>query len=110
MSQAAVAVLDQDEILPPESIQEIIRLHNEAKEEFMVRAIRIGELLHEVKGQLKHGEYQSWVSKNLSFTPRTALNYVNLFVKKLKTESVSVLALEPARKTSKPKKERPTDV
>lgn len=56
-------------------------------------AIWIGRGLHLKRGTLDHGEWESWVSENLSFSSRTALVYVDLYrgQKYLKSEAVSDL-------------------
>ena len=78
-------------------ITEINQLHTEIGGYLMMtldKAIRVGELLQEQKGGLKHGEWLPWVEGNLSFTSRTARNYMQTFKKKeyLKSENVSDLA------------------
>lgn len=80
---------------------EIIILHNEIAGHLiksMERAIRIGELLTEQKGNLKHGEFTTWIKNNLPFTDRTARNYMRCYENKdklkkdkLKTETISDL-------------------
>lgn len=77
-------------------IQEIIDLHNEIGgylKMSLEKAIRIGELLTEQKGNLKHGGWLAWIDANLSFTDRTARNYMRLYKERdrLKTETVSDL-------------------
>ena len=78
------------------NIKKIITLHTEITEALkssLEKAILIGQLLIEQKEKLKHGEFTSWIKKNLPFTDRTARNYIKLFNNKdmLKTESVSDL-------------------
>ena len=77
-------------------VKEIIELHAEIIDHFsagLEKAIRIGELLIEQKNMLGHGEFISWIEKNLPFTDRTARNYMRLHRNKneIKTENVSDL-------------------
>jgi len=76
--------------------EEITRLHKEIVghlRQSLDKAIRIGELLAEQKASLKHGEWGSWIDENISFTDRTARNYMRLYRKRdlIKTEGVSDL-------------------
>jgi hypothetical protein len=78
-------------------IGEIIRLHNGILNSFkktLADAIKIGELLTDQKGNLKHGEFMAWVNENLPFTDRTARNYMRVYKERdgLKTETVSDLS------------------
>jgi hypothetical protein len=77
-------------------IEEIRRLHNEIFNSLKMsleKAIRVGQLLTEQKENLKHGEFTAWVTSNLSFTDRTARNYMKVYRErnKFKTETVSDL-------------------
>lgn len=77
-------------------IQEIASLHVELvgmARQTLPMAIRIGQLLHEQKEALPHGQFTAWIEACLPFTPRTARNYMRVFEhrERLKTESVSVL-------------------
>jgi len=78
-------------------VQQIVTLHQEIAGHLKLsleKAIRIGELLTEQKGSLKHGEFTPWVAANLPFTDRTARRYMKLYTErdKLKTDSVSDLS------------------
>lgn len=78
-------------------VAEINRLHREidaALRTSLEKAIRIGELLAEQKAALRHGQWGAWVEANLSFTIRTATNYMGLYKNRnrLKSETVSDLA------------------
>jgi hypothetical protein len=78
-------------------VSEIITLHNEIVSYLRMsvkKAIRIGELLSEQKACLQHGEFLPWIKANLSFTERTAQNYMRLYTQRdlLKNENVSYLA------------------
>ena len=77
-------------------IEEIRKLHDEILGSFrrsLVKAIRIGELLTKQQENLRHGEFAGWVKDNLSFTDRTARNYMRLYRERdrLKTETISDL-------------------
>jgi len=83
--------------LPEKTItQDIITLHNEITSHLrqsLEKAIKLGGLLTEQKASLKHGEFTGWIKDNLTFTERTARNYMRLYREKdrLKTETVSDL-------------------
>ena len=83
------------EALQKIDISEIIKLHSEVEASLktsLQKAIRIGEILSEVKSNLKHGEFTGWINKNLPFTDRTARHYMRLFEnqgKALKAGSVT---------------------
>lgn len=77
-------------------MNEIIKLFNEINEHQKIslqKAIKIGELLFEVKTRIKHTYFTMWMKENLPFSVRTAQNYMKLFKFKdvLKNESVSFL-------------------
>lgn len=57
------------------------------------KAVRIGELLAQQKGALKHGEWLPWLETNIQFTDRTARNYMRVYKKRdqIKTETISDL-------------------
>ncbi len=88
------------EVNPPpanSALEEITRLHQEilsAARTSLEKAIRVGELLSTIKGNLKHGEWLPWLAANVPFTDRTARNYLRVFQNRdrLKSESVSDLA------------------
>lgn len=42
-------------------------------------AIRIGEILTQVKSVLKHGQWLDWLEKSVPFSQRTAYNYMTCF-------------------------------
>jgi len=76
--------------------QEIVTLHQEIVghlQQSLEKAIKIGQLLTEQKGSMKHGEFGPWLKGNIPFTDRTARNYMRLWREKdrLKMESVSDL-------------------
>jgi len=77
--------------------KQVIELHGKVKNgiRFVLdRAIAIGEILCRQKEVLPHGEFTSWITKELPFTDRAARNYMRLYRNKnmLKTENVSVLS------------------
>jgi hypothetical protein len=81
----------------PPAVKEIARLHSEimlAAKTSLKKAIRIGEILTSQKQSLKHGEWLPWIEKNLSFTVRTAQNYVRCWERRadLNTQSVAYLS------------------
>jgi len=43
---------------------------------FVEHAIRVGQLLMEVKQRVGHGKYEAWVAENFPRSPRTARKYV----------------------------------
>ena len=55
----------------------------------------LGELLTEIKGSLKHGDWLPWIEKNLPFDERTARRYIGVFQirDKLKSDTMSDLQL-----------------
>ena len=55
-------------------------------------AIEIGHLLTETKAELKHGEWGKWVQDNLTFTSRTATNYMRLYAERSWVLSVRNMA------------------
>jgi len=60
---------------------EIIRLHNLAQasaSDAVEYAKQAGLLLIEVKNKLKHGQFQSWITKNLSVSVRQAQRYMDV--------------------------------
>lgn len=45
-------------------------------------AIKAGELLHQAKAQIQHGQWLQWLKDNVSFSERTAQNYIRVFQRK----------------------------
>lgn len=77
-------------------VREIVTLHGEIMGAMRVgldKAIRIGSLLTQERGRLKHGDWLPWVKANLTFTDRTARNYIRVYEnrERLILESVSDL-------------------
>jgi hypothetical protein len=52
-------------------------------------AVRAGELLTEAKGQVKHGEWGTWLSANFGGSERTAQAYMRVFREMPKLEGVN---------------------
>lgn len=96
-------------------IEEINQLHAEIEGYFrksLDNALLIGQRLAELKETLSHGEFTPWVEANLTFTSRTARNYMKLhnnrdriesaggikeayqLLTETKTETVSVLEVD----------------
>jgi Protein of unknown function (DUF3102) len=64
---------------------EINRLHGEiceAARTSIGKAIRIGELLTQVRSTLKHGEWLPWLKENVGFSRQTADNYRRIYEKR----------------------------
>ena len=80
-------------------IAEINRLHDELQSlatGALDRAIRSGELLCSVKSALGHGRWLSWLEDNVSFSERTAQNYMGVFQKRARLKSANVADLTAA--------------
>lgn len=63
-------------------VSEINRLHFENLEAARMtiqKATRIGELLKQIKSELKHGEWLSWLGANVTFDVRTAQRYIRVY-------------------------------
>src|SRR5665213_3095606 len=78
------------------ALSEINKRHAEiikAARTSLDNAIRIGELLSETKSGLKHGEWLPWLQSNLTFSDRTARNYMRCYDERerLKAETISNL-------------------
>ena len=86
---------------------EIKDLHGKFVESFKKTldcGIRIGDLLKQQKEELKHGEFGKWIEENLSFSIRTAQNYMKLHKERDKLKSATVSHLtESYRLLSEPK-------
>lgn len=77
---------------------EIKKLHGEiccAARTSLDKAIRIGELLADAKGNVKHGEWLSFV-KTLPFSERTARNYMRVYEEREGLKSATVADLTEA--------------
>ena len=81
------------------TVEEINRLHEEVQSlatDALDRAIRIGELLCSVKSALGHGRWLSWLEDNVSFSERTAQNYMRVFQKRARLKSANIADLTRA--------------
>jgi|WetSurMetagenome_2_1015567.scaffolds.fasta_scaffold109152_1 hypothetical protein len=77
-------------------VSEVNRLHAEIAADLKMtleKVLRIGELLYQQKAAMKHGEFIPWMKANLTFTDRTARNYMKMWRQRdrLKTEGISDL-------------------
>src|SRR5438045_1440266 len=82
-----------------EGIREINALHGEVQDQaskVLDKAIRIGELLHRIKYERGHGHWLPWVNNNLSFSERTAQNYMRVFHNRAHLKSANVADLSNA--------------
>lgn len=64
-------------------LDEIKQLHSEiisSARTTLDKAIRIGELLTEQRGKLKHGQWLPWVRENLPFSDQTARRYMGVYL------------------------------
>jgi hypothetical protein len=71
--------------------------------------VMIGEKLVEVKEELPHGTFQTWVNRNCNFTVRTAQNYMKVFLRRDEVEQVEDLSSAYAlleNKRIKPEEEK----
>ncbi len=81
--------------------EEIVRLHTEIGESFKTsvgKAVRIGELLINIKGELEHGQWGIWIKENLPFSQSTAERYMSLSEHRDKFVSLPNLTLFDAYK------------
>lgn len=89
-------------------LKEIIALHGEilqAARTSLGKALRVGELLEDVKGGLEHGEWLPWVKSNLPFSERTARNYIRVYQERDRLKSATVADLTQAYRLLEEKKE-----
>lgn len=83
-------------------VSEINEEHRKCRDSMQAgleHALRVGELLSEVKGNLKHGEFIPWVENNCEFSTRTAQTYMRVFKELPKlgnTQRVALLSLRSA--------------
>lgn len=74
--------------------QELDRLHAEimgSMRKTVDDAVRAGEILFTVKERVGHGSFIAWISKNCSFTEKTAERYMKLKTYQSKIDSVTNL-------------------
>lgn len=75
-------------------------------------AIRIGELLSEIKASLKHGQWIPWVDKHLPFNTRQAQNYLRIYSNRAElanTQHVSHLPMREAIELLSTPKDEPQE-
>jgi Protein of unknown function (DUF3102) len=80
-------------------IAEIKKLHSELQglaTGAFDRVIRIGELLLSVKSALGHGRWLLWLESNVSFSERTAQNYMRVFQNQARLKSANIADLARA--------------
>ena len=73
---------------------ELDRLHGEIETSLRMTveyAIRAGEILSNVKEKIGHGEFLPWLNSSVSFSERTAQNYMRVYHHSDKTASVADL-------------------
>lgn len=78
-----------------QAADEIKRLHTDIighARQSLETAIRIGEILSQVRSVLKHGQWQGWIEDNLPFTYRTAHRYVSIYDRRdqIKNDNLSL--------------------
>ncbi len=93
--------------------EEIEALHAEivaAARMSLQKAIKIGALLTSVKDRLEHGAWGSWLESNVSFSQRTAGNYMRLHEKRgqLKLAAAANLTIKDTVKSLREKKRTAT--
>jgi len=84
-----------------EEAREVAKLHNEAGRAFQdwfQKAIRIGEVLTDVKKSLGHGSWLPWLETNVPFSKRTANQYMRAYQNRDKLEGTSNLSWEDVRR------------
>ena len=85
----------------PTAVEEINRLHRDLEAlamQSLEHAIRIGDLLTQIKAQLPHGRWIPWLNSNVKFSERTARNYISVFENRLALKSARVADLTEAYK------------
>src|SRR5712664_1046399 len=81
------------------TVEKINRLHEELQSlatDALDRAIRIGELLCSVKSALGYGRWLPWLENSVSFSERTAQNYMGVFQKRARLKSANIADLTRA--------------
>jgi hypothetical protein len=76
-------------------LAEINKLHAEiglAARTSLEKAVRIGELLEEIKNAKPHGEWLPWLKVNVPFSRQTADNYRHIYAERDKLLNVSNLS------------------
>jgi len=83
------------------SVEEMRTLYLDIKsamETAYQKALRLGELLSNVKGILPHGEFGKWIEVNMNFSVRNAQRYMLVFEKKEELKDKSIESLSQAFK------------
>jgi len=95
-------------------VREVNRLHNDI---FAImlhsiqKAIRVGELLVQLKIRVGHGNWRRWIEGNLKFSHRTARRYLYIFQNREKiTNAQSVFQAEKILAEASKIKDWPTAV
>jgi Protein of unknown function (DUF3102) len=91
--------MEMTTIIEQSTVEEINRLHGELQGlavNALDQAIRIGELLFDMKRSLEHGKWLSWLHCNVSFSERTARNYMRVFQERARLKSANVADLTAA--------------
>jgi hypothetical protein len=81
------------------SLRQIKKLHGSilhAARTSLNSAIRIGELLDQIRLNIPHGQWLPWIQKNLPFSERTAQNYIRCFAQKDRLKNANVADLSGA--------------
>jgi hypothetical protein len=60
------------------------------------KAICIGQLLYDVKGRLKHGEWLPWLKNNVPFSQSSAFRYMSCYSRRKELKKVKVADLGDA--------------
>lgn len=82
-------------------IEEISVLHNDIKslmQETFQKALRLGELLTDVKARLPHGSFIGWIENNCPFSRYTAHRYMIIYEKRGELETQCITNLSQAYK------------
>lgn len=94
-----------------QAIVEIAQLHGQiigAAKITIENAIRIGELLTQIKAACGHGKFLHWLKENVSFAESTAQRYMRVYTRRDEFKSVTVTDLTEAyHLLATPKSEEP---
>ncbi|HOV13765.1 MAG TPA: DUF3102 domain-containing protein [Spirochaetota bacterium] len=96
-----VKVNNQQTGMSVERVEEMRGLYldiKQAMETAYQKALRLGEMLSNVKGILPHGEFGSWIEENMNFSVRNAQRYMLVFDKKEELKDRSIESLSQAFK------------
>lgn len=80
-------------------VQEIEKLHGEILDyarTSLDKAIKIGGHLSAIKSGIKHGDWETWIKINVTFSLRTVQNYMRIFQNKEVVKSETILDLRGA--------------